>query len=348
MSIEEESDCVVISTSNGHAINSSQCDNSPRPGIEETPEKEETEDIELKARPQIHMSEMASDIKEENLDSTRVKKSISYSKSMDRTGTSTPVGDVGNGAQKPHTVSLPFALATDKRATGKPSRPSVSPVGSRNGERVLEKSSSHKIQGIATRKPLHPDNTLHPDNDDTCSVTSSITPSLRSSRSKLTVPVAPTFRIGERLEKRREFYSKLEEKHRVMEAEKLQVEARKKEEQEAAIRELRKTMMYRANPVPSFYHEPPPPKVELKKVPPTRAKSPKLTRRKSCSDAKERDGYCCRMHRNSLDSCNKDTAKIAPSTPKTAVITKTKAATKPVREKPAEKTSNGTNITVQT
>jgi hypothetical protein len=87
----------------------------------------------------------------------------------------------------------------------------------------------------------------------------------------------------------------------------------------------------------------------FQKVPPTRAKSPKLTRRKSCSDARERDGYCCRMHRHSLDSCNNnDTAKIAPSTPKTAVVTKTKAATKPVRQKPAEETSGGTNITVQT
>lgn len=31
----------------------------------------------------------------------------------------------------------------------------------------------YKLQGIATRKPLHPDNSLHPDDDDTCSVTSS-------------------------------------------------------------------------------------------------------------------------------------------------------------------------------
>ncbi|KAF3324404.1 Protein WVD2-like 1 [Carex littledalei] len=341
MSTDKETDCVVIPPSNGHAINSSQCDNSPGPGQEEIPEREEREDKgELKERPQLHMSEMASDTKEEKLVSTRVKKSISYSKSMDsRSGTSTPAGDSGNGAHRPHNLPLPFALATDKRVTGKPSQPWVSPVGSRNGERVLEKSSSHKIQGIATRKPLHPDNSLHPDDDDTCSVTSS---------SKLTVPIAPTFRIGERLQKRREYYSMLEEKHRAMEAEKLQAEARKKEEQEAAIREMRKTMVPRAKPVPSFYHEPPPPKVELKKVPPTRAKSPKLTRRKSCSDARERDGYCCRMHRNSLDSCHNETAKIEPSIPKTSIMTTTKAASKPVRQKPAGQTGTGTNITVQT
>jgi hypothetical protein len=153
MSTDEESDCVVISPSNGHAINSSQCDNSPRPGQEETsekeetPEKEETEDRrEPKAQSHLQFSDMASDTKEEEKASTRVKKLISSSKSIGRTATSTPVEDSGNGTQKSHTVPLPFALATDKRVSGKPSQSSVSPVGSRNGERFLQKSSSHKIQ----------------------------------------------------------------------------------------------------------------------------------------------------------------------------------------------------------
>jgi hypothetical protein len=153
MSTDEESDCMVISPSNGHAINSSQCDNSPRHGQEETseneeaPEREETENRrEPKARSHLQMSHMASDTKEEKSVSTRVKKLISSSKSMGRTGTSALVEDSGKGTQKSHTVPLPLALATDKRVTGKPSQSSVSPVGSRNGERVLEKSSSHKIQ----------------------------------------------------------------------------------------------------------------------------------------------------------------------------------------------------------
>ncbi|KAM7278906.1 hypothetical protein ACFE04_006040 [Oxalis oulophora] len=216
-----------------------------------------------------------------------------------------------------HTVPQPFALATEKRANG--TRPTAAEPGAGTGVKKSSKTNAalqpnatkqNQQAPLISRKPLQPKNKKHPDEDDSCSVTSSITASGRMNKARSTAASAPTFRSTQRAEKRREFYTKLEEKQQALEAEKNQNEARSKEEREAALKQLRKSLTFKASPMPNFYHEGPPPKVELKKMPPTRAKSPKLGRRKSCCESvtsNQGENNTQHGNRNSVDYQKEDT-----------------------------------------
>ncbi|KAJ8494130.1 hypothetical protein OPV22_015851 [Ensete ventricosum] len=148
-----------------------------------------------------------------------------------------------------------------------------------------------------------------------------------------------SFRLDERAEKRKEFFMKLEEKNHAKELEKTNLQAKSKENQEAEIKRLRKTLTFKATPIPSFYQEPGPPKVELKKIPPTRARSPKLGRRKqsvSAADGSSEVGTSSSTKPSDGAASSKGNAAL-PKKPKQKLLSKLPSQTSPTAVKPDAK-----------
>ncbi|XP_024626148.1 protein WVD2-like 1 isoform X1 [Medicago truncatula] len=219
---------------------------------------------------------------------------------VDKEHTSPSAPQQSDQATEKH-VTHTQTVDTEAVANGQDLSPNANNTHSPNTNNTHSPNSSKNSQSnspFSSRKLAQHDKKHH-DDEDNWSVASSSVASTR----KVTVGTAPTFRIYERAEKRKEFYMKLEEKNRALEEERLQYEARRKEEEEAALKQLRKSLVIKAKPVPSFYYEGPPPKTELKKqLPLTRPKSPKLSRRKSLGDAVISSPEVCTRVRHSISS----------------------------------------------
>ncbi|KAF9592332.1 hypothetical protein IFM89_014258 [Coptis chinensis] len=128
-------------------------------------------------------------------------------------------------------------------------------------------------------------------------------------------PSTPVFslRSDDRAEKRKEFYMKLEEKLHAKEAALNQIQAKTQEEAEAHIKQFRRSLNFKAKPMPSFYHGALSPQIlETRKAVDSRAKSTNLRSKSTSSRSSQSSSFLAQGNHQSL-SANKPVRRTVQS-----------------------------------
>ncbi|XP_042984281.1 protein WVD2-like 7 [Carya illinoinensis] len=81
-----------------------------------------------------------------------------------------------------------------------------------------------------------------------------------------------SFKSNEHAERRKEFYMELQQKMHAKEAEMNQMQVRRQEKTEAEIKQFRRSLNFKATPMPSFYHVAVPRRSDGKKAPSSNSK----------------------------------------------------------------------------
>ncbi|MCO5582732.1 hypothetical protein L7F22_036631 [Adiantum nelumboides] len=283
-------------------------------------------------------SEMKADQKSfenrEELDCGQVHASVNRRRSKTASSASITVGP----SRSQFTIPQPFSLATDKRALGagrprdaenglsqKALRSNGNPgyscsrtpeISKRLGPRlhvqksVCSESIKHQEDNL---KKLSICETPEQHDEDAMSISSITSWSLapKAKESRFTSARSFKFQSDVRAEKRKEYYTKLQARLNAKEEEINSLIAKAQKEREEEIKLLRRSLTFKAHPVPNFYQVGPPQKVELPKTPTTRAKSPNFTRRETsfggrlCHIIKcEGDHRCSFSPQKSGNGCN--------------------------------------------